>query len=113
MFTKEEDNFRTRLITRLRNIIELEQFMSQLMQQLPSYIPLEFQQTPTATVEESALQIAKSRDSPDLNSKTSKKVTKSSNIKFGSIIDLRAYMRAFEVIFFLKKEKKNWFCIIS
>ncbi|OBZ85627.1 Fanconi anemia group D2 protein [Choanephora cucurbitarum] len=98
MFTKEEENFRTRLITRLRNIIEMEQLMSQLMQQLPNYVPLEFQQTHSVAIEETALQIARfSKDSPEPTNKAVKKATKSSHIKFGSIVDLRAYMRAFEI----------------
>ncbi|KAI8368444.1 Fanconi anaemia protein FANCD2 [Choanephora cucurbitarum] len=98
MFTKEEENFRTRLITRLRNIIEMEQLMSQLMQQLPNYVPLEFQQTHSVAIEETALQIARfSKDSPEPTNKVVKKSTKSSHIKFGSIVDLRAYMRAFEI----------------
>ncbi|KAI8054182.1 Fanconi anaemia protein FancD2 nuclease-domain-containing protein [Gilbertella persicaria] len=96
MFTKEEENYRTRLISRLRNVLEMEQLLSQLMQQLANYVPLEFQQTSSAAFEDSS-QITRNEESQETSAKPAKKTAKTSIMKISSVNELRPYMRAFHI----------------
>lgn len=113
IFSKEE-NFRERLISRLRNILELEELLGQLMRQAPKYSPIEFHTTipVTANSNESSSQMISSPIATEsqetiiseqpLGPKTFKKDHKSSTMKFKSVDELRPYMRAFDV---------SWACV--
>ncbi|KAI9366554.1 Fanconi anemia protein FancD2 nuclease-domain-containing protein [Pilaira anomala] len=105
----EEDNFRERLVTRLRNILQLEEMLSQLMRQMPMYAPLEFHTTVPVTFAniKNSSQIISSAVSTEsqetscgeqpMGPKLIKKDHKANTMKFKSVDDLRPYMRAFNV----------------
>lgn len=105
----EEDNFRERLVTRLRNILQLEEMLSQLMRQMPTYAPLEFHTTVPVTFNNTKnssqmISSAVSTESQEtscgeqpMGPKVIKRDHKVSTMKFKSVDDLRPYMRAFNV----------------
>lgn len=108
----EEDGFRERLVSRLRNILQLEEMLGQLMRQVSTYAPLEFHTTVpvnhtsvknssqiiSSAVSSESQEMACSEHTP--GPKAVIKEHKSSTMKFKSVDDLRPYMRAFSVSFF-------------
>lgn len=105
----QEDKFRERLISRLRNILELEESLGKLLRQAPKYAPIEFHTTaPVSTISnKSSTQIISSpvaQESQEtatseqlLEQKAPKMDHKSNTTKFKSVDELRPYMRAFHV----------------
>ncbi|GAA5812259.1 hypothetical protein MFLAVUS_005709 [Mucor flavus] len=103
----EEDGFRERLVSRLRNILQLEEMLGQLMRQVSTYAPLEFHTTVpvnhtsvknssqiiSSAVSSESQEMACSEHTP--GPKAVIKEHKSSTMKFKSVDDLRPYMRAF------------------
>lgn len=90
MFTREE-NFRARLISRLRSILEMEHLLAQLMKQVSNYAPLEFHHNVPVITNETM-------SSLDPEDRMVKKETKShASIRFANVEELRPYTRAFDV----------------
>lgn len=113
MFVKEEENYRERLITRIRHILEMENVLGELMKKAPKYAPLEFHTagpvTSAARVDASqTISIPGSNESQKSQESNhsqatiaykaaAKKDHKSNSIAFASVDDLKAYMRPFYV----------------
>ncbi|CEP15345.1 hypothetical protein [Parasitella parasitica] len=107
MFSTEEENYRTRLIERLRNILLMESLLEHLMKQVPNYAPLEFYNIDTmkTTTANTAFTIGDNTSQSTVDETTKKKSNNSNNtavkphasIKLSSIQDLRSYTRAFDV----------------
>ncbi|KAI8067238.1 Fanconi anaemia protein FANCD2 [Thamnidium elegans] len=105
----EEDGFRERLVSRLRNMLQLEEMLGHLMRQIPTYAPLEFHTTVPVnltTVKNSSQIISSAVSSESQETACSEhapgpkaviKDHKTSTMKFKSVDDLRPYMRAFSV----------------
>ncbi|KAI9470627.1 MAG: Fanconi anemia protein FancD2 nuclease-domain-containing protein [Benjaminiella poitrasii] len=106
MFTKEE-NYRIRIISRLRSILEMENLLSNLMELAQNYAPLEFHNVSPIIFDEqghtsnnqiisSSIASSEEEGSSTLRVKSPKK-EKSHTVKFGSVHDIRPYMRAFRI----------------
>lgn len=107
----EEDGFRERLVSRLRNMLQLEDMLNQLMRQVPVYAPLEFHTTVPVNVSnmKNSTQIISSAVSTGSQDTVSSEQTvgpksvikdhKTSTMKFKNVDELRPYMRAFGVSF--------------
>ncbi|KAI8991036.1 Fanconi anaemia protein FancD2 nuclease-domain-containing protein [Mycotypha africana] len=108
----EEENFRERLIARLRSILCMENSLNQLMRQLPTYVPLEFHITLSTATEDIAdmnrgTQIITAEDATEestveqptsITKKVQKRDSKAShNLSFSSMDDLRPYLRPFDL----------------
>ncbi|KAI9263884.1 Fanconi anemia protein FancD2 nuclease-domain-containing protein [Helicostylum pulchrum] len=105
----EEDGFRERLVSRLRNILQLEEMLGQLTRLVPTYSPLEFHTTVPVnhtTFKNSSQMISSAASSESQETACSEHVPgpkavikehKTSTMKFKSVDDLRPYMRAFSV----------------
>ncbi|CAO3636846.1 unnamed protein product [Mucor hiemalis] len=106
IFSKEE-NYRTRLIARLRNILELENILSNMLVQTPKYVPLEFHATAASTDRNRLSSQLFNSPSPNISQeiainenvgqKVPKKDHKSTTMAFASVSELRPYMRAFNI----------------
>lgn len=108
IFTSD-NNEKLRLVTRLRQILELENILTKLLSQVPKYAPLEFHtavHSTSADRNRHSTQIISSPSSvasqdtasnETLGQKSTKKDHKSSTIAFASVNELRPYMRAFNV----------------
>lgn len=94
MFTKEEENYRARLISRLRSIIEMENLLSRLMKQVSNYSPFEFHSIVPVHVNDSQ---AMSSLDPEENKSVRKEIKSHASIKFATVSELRPYTRAFDV----------------
>jgi hypothetical protein len=93
MFTKEE-NYRARLVSRLRSILHMEAMLSQLMRLLSNYSPLEFHNImPVISTDSQAMA---SLD-PEENKAAKKELKSHASIKFSNVEDLRPYTRPFDV----------------
>jgi uncharacterized membrane protein YcgQ (UPF0703/DUF1980 family) len=112
MFSKEE-NYQTRLVTRLRHVLQLETVLDEMMVQNRGYTPLEFHNTVPVSFDtdnrntQIISNTAANTESQDDNStqataaisnKTSaKKENKTTVVKFASVNDIRPFTRAFHV----------------
>ncbi|KAI7899702.1 Fanconi anaemia protein FANCD2 [Cokeromyces recurvatus] len=96
MFTKEE-NYRVRIISRLRSILKMETLLNQLMEQVPNYAPLEFHNVSPTNLDEHSNQIISAgvgEGEDSMNTKSIKK-EKAHTIRFGTVNEIKPYMRAF------------------
>ncbi|KAL4206758.1 Fanconi anemia protein FANCD2, partial [Rhizopus microsporus] len=113
---KDEDLSQT-LIVRLRHILELESRLNNCLKYAPNYVPFEFHNTlsispknessrPSQIIDNTQVNESQQTESP---SRTNiKKETRPSNINFGSISELRSYMRAFNLsVFEIFKHNTN------
>lgn len=112
MFSKEEE-YQSRLVARLRHVLQLEIVLDKLMDQIHSYAPLDFHNTVPVSFDinninsqliSSTAPTTESQDNDGTQNTvvtTSKPQVKKENkttvVKFGSVDDIRPYTRAFHV----------------